>query len=267
VSAGTDRLTAVPELVADQRRTGALGRRGSGDHGSLQRSPRRVAPASVRRRTYIEHRRAHHVTDAKGNPPGHTQGDISLTDARKILGIAGSLRKASYNRHALLAARDLLPAGVKLDIAELEGLAPFNQDKESSPSPELLAFKKAIRAADAILFATPEYNYGVPGVLKNAIDCASRPYGDSAWVGKPVAVMGASIGLFGTVRAQLQLRQSFVFLNMHPVNQPEVMIGNAAKAFDAKGKLVDETSIKLLRQLLQNLVSAIGPYTSQATVR
>lgn len=112
-----------------------------------------------------------------------------------------------------------------------------------------------------------EYNYGVPGVLKNAIDIASRPYGDSAWVGKPVAVIGASIGQFGTVRAQLQLRQSFVFLNMHPVNQPEVMIGNAAKAFDAQGELVDETSLKLLRQLLLNLVSAIEPSESRAGAR
>lgn len=190
-----------------------------------------------------------------------------MTDSRKILGIAGSLRKASYNRFALFAAQDLLPAGVQLDIVGLDALAPFNQDTESSPAPELVAFKKAIRAADAILFATPEYNYGVPGVLKNAIDSASRPYGDSAWVGKPVAVMGASTGMFGTVRAQLQLRQSFVFLNMYPVNQPEVMIANAAKAFDAQGKLVDETSIKLLRQLLQNLVSAIEPSRSRAVAR
>jgi len=189
-----------------------------------------------------------------------------VTDSRKILGIAGSLRKASYNRYALFAARELLPADVGLDIIELDALAPFNQDTESTPAPALVAFKKAIRAADAILFATPEYNYGVPGVLKNAIDCASRPYGDSAWAGKPVAVMGASVGLFGTVRAQLQLRQSFVFLNMHPINQPEVMIGNAAKAFDAQGKLVDETSLKLLRQLLQNLVSAITPAKAPAAV-
>mgnify|MGYP000195989640 CR=1 FL=1 len=190
-----------------------------------------------------------------------------MTDSRKILGIAGSLRKASYNRYALFAARELLPADVGLDIIELDALAPFNQDTESTPAPALVAFKKAIRAADAILFATPEYNYGVPGVLKNAIDCASRPYGDSAWAGKPVAVMGASVGLFGTVRAQLQLRQSFVFLNMHPINQPEVMIGNAAKAFDAQGKLVDETSLKLLRQLLQNLVSAIAPAKAPAVVQ
>ena len=174
----------------------------------------------------------------------------------KILGIAGSLRKSSYNRSALLAAQGLLPADASLDVFDLEGLPLFNQDTEAQPTPKVTEFKTAIRAADAILFAMPEYNYGVPGVLKNAIDCASRPYGDSAWAGKPVAVMGASVGLFGTVRAQLQLRQSFVFLNMHPVNQPEVMIGGASKAFDAQGKLVDENSLKLMRQLLENLVSA-----------
>ena len=174
----------------------------------------------------------------------------------KILGIAGSLRKSSYNRSALHAACSLLPAGVELDIFDLEGLPLFNQDTEAKPEPKVTELKKAVRAADAILLSTPEYNYGVPGVLKNAIDCASRPYGDSAWVGKPVAVMGASVGQFGTVRAQLQLRQSFVFLNMRPLNQPEVMISNASKAFDATGKLVDETSLKLIGQLLENLVSA-----------
>jgi chromate reductase len=105
------------------------------------------------------------------------------------------------------------------------------------------------------LFATPEYNYSIPGVLKNAIDCASRPYGDSAWTGKPVAIMGASVGLFGSARAQYHLRQCFITLDMFPVNQPEVMIGNAGKAFDAQGKLIDERSQKLIRQLLENLAS------------
>ena len=174
----------------------------------------------------------------------------------KILGIAGSLRKSSYNRSALVAAQGLLPPGASLDLFDLEGLPLFNQDTEAQPVARVVEFKRAIREAEAILFSTPEYNYGIPGVLKNAIDCASRPYGDSAWSGKPVAVMGASVGLFGTVRAQLQLRQAFVFLNMFPVNQPEVMIGNAGKTFDAQGKLIDETSLKLIRQLLDSLVGA-----------
>jgi len=179
-----------------------------------------------------------------------------MTNTLKILGICGSLRKSSYNRWALQAAQHLLPDAVRLDLFELDGIPLFNQDSEAQPLPIVIALKRAVREADAILFATPEYNYGVPGVLKNAIDCASRPYGDSAWAGKPVAVIGASVGLFGTVRAQLQLRQSFVFLNMLCVNQPEVMIGNAAKAFDGAGKLQDANSLKLLRTLLENLVRA-----------
>jgi chromate reductase len=101
---------------------------------------------------------------------------------------------------------------------------------------------------------TPEYNYSIPGVLKNAIDWASRPYGDSAWDGKPVAIMGASIGATGTARAQYHLRQSFVFLNMYPINKPEVMIGNASQRFDAGGNLTDETTKNHIRQLLKSLV-------------
>ena len=101
---------------------------------------------------------------------------------------------------------------------------------------------------------TPEYNYSIPGVLKNAIDWASRPYGDSAWEGKPVAVMGASVGTLGTARAQYHLRQVFVFLNMHALNRPEVMISNAAQRFDVQGQLTDTTTQDLIRQLLWSLV-------------
>lgn len=171
-----------------------------------------------------------------------------------ILGIAGSLRKRSYNRAALRAAQQLAPEGSRVEIFELDGIPLFNQDDEQHPPEKVTSLKSKIRAADAILLVTPEYNYSVPGVLKNAIDWASRSYGDSAWNGKPVAVMGASVGIFGAARAQYHLRQMFVFLNMFPVNQPEVMIGNAAKAFDQDGNLTDETSKKLIRQLLQNLL-------------
>jgi len=172
-----------------------------------------------------------------------------------ILGIAGSLRKASYNRAALRAAQQLTPESAKIEIFELDGIPPFNQDEEANPPGKVTLFKSRIRAADAILFVTPEYNYSIPGVLKNAIDWASRPYGDSAWEGKPVAVMGASGGPQGTARAQYHLRQTFVFLNMFPVNRPEVMIGNAQQRFDEQGNLTDETSRKLMRQLLENLVA------------
>lgn len=171
-----------------------------------------------------------------------------------ILGIAGSLRRDSFNRATLRAAQKLAPAGATIEIFELDGISGFNQDEESQPPERIIELKQRIRRADAVLFVTPEYNYSVPGVLKNAIDWASRPYGDSAWNGKPVAIMGASVGVSGTVRAQYHLRQMFVFLNMYPVNQPEVMIGSATKRFDADGNLTDETSRKLIQQLLQELV-------------
>jgi len=173
----------------------------------------------------------------------------------RILGIAGSLRRNSYNRAALKAARQLLPEDAAIDTFELDGIPPFSEDEERQPPARVVEFKKRIREADAILFVTPEYNYSIPGVLKNAIDWASRPYGDSAWTGKPAAIMGASVGNFGTARAQYHLRQVFVFLNMHPINQPEVMIGNAAQNFDAAGNLTNETTKKLIGQLLANLVS------------
>jgi len=171
----------------------------------------------------------------------------------QILGIAGSLRRASYNRAALRAAMDLMPQDASLDTFELDGISGFNQDEEQNPPAKVIELKRRIRGADAILIVTPEYNYSIPGVLKNAIDWASRPYGDSAWNGKPVAVMGASIGTIGTARAQYHLRQVFVFLNMLPINQPEVMISNAGERFDAQGNLTDETTKKLIRQLLQRL--------------
>jgi chromate reductase len=173
----------------------------------------------------------------------------------RIFGIAGSLRKASYNRATLRAAAELLPAGATLDAYELEDLPSFSQDREKSPPAEVVDLKRRIRAADAVLIVTPEYNYSVPGVLKNAIDWISRPYGDNAFEGKPAAICGASVGATGTARAQYHLRQTMVFLDMHPLNRPEVMIGAAHKRFDESGKLVDETSRKLLGELLEALVA------------
>ena len=173
-----------------------------------------------------------------------------------ILGIAGSLRKESYNRGLLRAAQRLAPEGVTIEtFEELDQIPLFNQDHEQNPHPKVTELKQRIRDANAILIVTPEYNYSVPGVLKNAIDAASRPYGDSAWNGKPVAIMGASVGTVGTARAQYHLRQIFVFLNMYAVNQPEVMLSHAHKHFDDHGNLTDETARKLIRQLLQELVN------------
>ena len=148
-----------------------------------------------------------------------------------------------------------MPEGATLESFGLDDIPPFNQDLEQQPPARVVELKARVRAADAILFATPEYNYSVPGVLKNAIDWASRPFGDNAWQGKPVAVMGASIGRLGSARAQYHLRQSFVFLDMHPVNQPEVMIASAGQRFDERGELTDETSRELIRKLLAELVA------------
>lgn len=170
-----------------------------------------------------------------------------------ILGFAGSLRKGSYNKALLRAAKEVLSEGTELEIFDLEGIPPFNQDLESAPPEKVKQFKAKVRAADAILIASPEYNYSIPGVLKNAIDWASRPYGDNAFEGKPVAVMSASIGMLGGARAQYHLRQTFVFLNMHPINRPEVMMPFAADKVDAKGDVKDDMTRKLIKELLENL--------------
>jgi chromate reductase, NAD(P)H dehydrogenase (quinone) len=175
----------------------------------------------------------------------------------KILGIVGSLRKDSYNHLALKVAQELVPDDAVLDLVELYDIPAFNQDDEMAPPATVLAFKNKILVADAILFATPEYNYSLPGNLKNAIDWASRPYGDSVWLGKPAAIMGASVGNLGTARAQYHLRQILVSLNMPVVNQPEVMIGNAAKAFNQEGKLTNDSTKKLIQQLLIELIRLV----------
>jgi chromate reductase len=184
----------------------------------------------------------------------------------KILGIVGSLRKASYNHFALKAARELVPEGAVLNLIELHGIPVFNQDDELALPASVVEFKRQILAADAILFATPEYNYSVPGALKNAIDWASRPYGKSAWTGKPAALMGATPGSLGTARAQYHLRQILVAFGMPVVSQPEVMIANAAQRFDPDGRLTDAPTLEHIRKLLvalTQLVKANAMDTSQ----
>jgi chromate reductase len=140
----------------------------------------------------------------------------------------------------------MVPSDAKLEVFELYEIPIFNHDQEKTPPPPIVEFKKRIRSADAILFATPEYNYGIPGVLKNAIDWASRPSGDNAWNDKPAAIMSAAPDLFGGVRAHYQLLQSFVFLNMHAMNQPEVMIAKANEKFNANGNFTDEAEKQLM---------------------
>lgn len=172
-----------------------------------------------------------------------------------ILGFAGSLRRGSYNKSLLNAALELVPKGVRLEIFDLDGIPPFNQDLERKPSTKVKEFKKKIRDADAILIATPEYNYSVPDVLKNAMEWASRPYGDNAFEDKPVAIMSASGGMLGGARAQYHLRQTFVFLDMHPINRPEVIVSSADGKIDEKGRVIDEKTRQKIGELLKGLIA------------
>lgn len=190
-----------------------------------------------------------------------------MTPPLRILGIPGSLRRASYNHAALRAAQALAPeVGAQITIFTLEDIPAFNEDLLGALPPRVAALRAALAAAEAVLFATPEYNYSVPGVLKNAIDWVSRPPAENAWRGKPVAVMGASGGLLGTVRAQYHLRQIFVFLDMPALNQPEVMIARAREKFDAQGALTDADTRKRIRDLVAALVSWTRRLTPGAPV-
>ncbi len=168
----------------------------------------------------------------------------------RTLGISGSLRKGSFNTAALRAAAELLPDGMSLEIADIGDIPLYNDDvRQLGYPPAVQRLRDQIAAADALLFATPEYNYSISGVLKNAIDWASRPP-DPPLVGKPAGIMGATGGLWGTTRAQYHLRQCFVFLNMFPVNKPEVMIAQAPNKFDAQGRLTDQQTRDIVAQLM-----------------
>jgi chromate reductase len=171
-----------------------------------------------------------------------------------LFAICGSLRKESFNFKTLHAAVELAPRSLRFDIYDrLAEIPPYNEDvREKGFPPVVQDLRNRIGKAEALLFVTPEYNYSSPGVLKNAIDWASRPP-DQPFDGKPAAIMGASISMLGTGRAQYHLRQTFVFLNILPVNQPEVMIPVAHRKFDAQGKLTDENARKFIAQLLVNL--------------
>jgi len=171
-----------------------------------------------------------------------------------IFGFAGSLRKDSYNKMLLKAAQELSPENVKIEIFDLEGIALFNQDLENEPNDKLKIFKGMIKAADGLLIVTPEYNYSVPGVLKNAIDAASRPYGTNPFEEKPVGIMGTSIGMIGTARAQYHLRQSMVFLNAYTMNRPEIMVSFAEKKFDQTGRLIDEMTRQKVKEFMVALL-------------
>lgn len=178
-----------------------------------------------------------------------------MTDTLNILGIAGSLRRASFNRGVVRAAMQLTPPGVTIRSLDIGDLPLYDADLEADPPSVVRALRETVRAADAVLIATPEYNYSVPGVLKNALDWGSRPRSENAWRGKPVAILGATTGLLGTARAQYHLRQMFVFLEMLPLNRPEVMIARAPEKFDAGGNLTDAETRERIRALVEALVA------------
>src|SRR6202166_2424505 len=175
---------------------------------------------------------------------------MSDSGAITIVGICGSLRKASYNTAALRVAIAQKPAGMNVTVADISQIPPYNEDVRAEgfpPSVETL--RRQIAGADALLFACPEYNYSMSGVLKNAIDWASRPP-DQPFAGKPCAIIGAAAGMAGSARAQYDLRRCCVFLDMHPLNKPEVLIGQAQTKFDPEGRFTDEAGRGLIRDLL-----------------
>jgi chromate reductase, NAD(P)H dehydrogenase (quinone) len=170
----------------------------------------------------------------------------------KVLGVGRTLRKGSYSRALLLEAQKLTPEGVVIELTDIGDFPLYNADIEM-PS-VVQDFKNKIKAADAILFSTAEYNYSIPGSLKNALDWGSRPYGDNSWADKPTAIMSESTGMLGGVRAQYHLRQMAIFTDMHVLNKPEVMVGKVKEKFDEQGNLTDEHTKEKIQELLQALV-------------
>src|SRR5499427_2343517 len=182
-----------------------------------------------------------------------------MSGTKDVVVLVGSLRKESFNRKLAKALASVAPAGLKLEIVEIGGLPLYNQDDDESGKvpPAWQAFRQKIKAADAVLFVTPEYNRSVPGVLKNAIDVASRPYGSSAWDGKPAAIVSVSPGAIGGFGANHHLRQSLVFLNMPVLQQPEAYVGGAANLFDAEGKLTNQGTADFLKKFMQAFATLI----------
>ena len=174
-----------------------------------------------------------------------------MTDTLRILGIAGSLRAGSFNRSLLRAAVERAPEDMTIEVFDLAAVPLYNGDVEAAGDPPgVAAFKQAIAATDGVLMATPEYNHGVPGVMKNAVDWASRPPREAPLGGKPVGLIGASPGITGTARGQSQLRQAFEFTNSYCMPQPELLMFKAHEKFDAEGKLIDEQTAEFLEKYL-----------------
>ena len=176
----------------------------------------------------------------------------------------GSLRKQSLNRKMAHALIRLAPAALRLEIIEIGQLPHCNADDEASPPQTIVDFKRRVQSLDGVLFVTPEYNRGVPGVLKNAIDVASRPYGKNSWGGKPTGVISVSPGALGAFGANHQLRQSFVFLDMPAMQQPEAYIGNAASLFDDQGAISNPATRSFVEQYLNSFAGWVARHASPA---
>lgn len=181
----------------------------------------------------------------------------------RFAGLSGSLRKGSHNTALLIAAQSLLPPDVSMDLVDIGLLPLYNADLESDgPLPVVEAFRERLAKADAIVIASPEYNYSVPGVLKNALDWASRGK-ESPLQRKPVAIMGASPGPMGTVRMQMHLRQIFLFNDMRPVNKPEVFVNSAKTKFNEQNILTDEKTIESVRMLMVSLTEQTRQWSTK----
>jgi chromate reductase, NAD(P)H dehydrogenase (quinone) len=184
-----------------------------------------------------------------------------------VCGLVGSLRKSSFNRMLANALISLAPSSMKLDIVEIGQLPLYNEDLETAAGPpaQWTAFRQRIKAADAVLFVTPEYNRSVPAALKNALDVGSRPYGSSVWDRKPGAIVSASPGAIGGFGANHHLRQSLVFLNVPTMQQPEVYLGHVDKLFDEHGKLVSDNTGKFLREFMRAFANWVERFDLRAS--
>jgi chromate reductase len=182
-----------------------------------------------------------------------------MPQTRRVAVVVGSLRKDSLNRKLALALQKLAPPELQLQIAEIGRLPLYNQDDDPNPPEPSVAFKREIAEADAVLFVTPEYNRSIPGVLKNAIDIASRPYGQSAWNGKPGAVVSVSPGAIGAFGANHHLRQAMTFLNVPMMQQPEAYVGGAGDLFDEQGNIKKPET----REFLQKFMAAFAQWVER----
>ncbi|HTW54966.1 MAG TPA: NAD(P)H-dependent oxidoreductase [Thermoplasmata archaeon] len=171
----------------------------------------------------------------------------------RIVGIPGSLRAKAFSTGLLLAAQEVAPPDTRVELADIRGFPVFNQDEEKNVPDPVRRVKEQVRAADAVLFAVNEHNYGLSAAEKNVLDWVSRPYGDNSWNGKPAGILSASVGQIGGARAQYELRQSMVFLNLFPINRPEVIVPFATQKFDAEGRLTDPTARKFIGEHLVEL--------------